>query len=454
MNKQTGETTKYHSWQSAFKGYLKPRIAIFSLLGFSCGLPFGLIGFALALWLTASNIEKAVIGFFALVLLPYNFKFLWAPLVDRVRLPFLANRFGAKKAWLMCFQVGLIFSVWGLASHAPDTNSWFLPWSFSGEGGKEVQTAIPMQTYLFAFLTAFFAASQDIVVDALRINTLAKEEYGEGTSMYQFGYRMGMLISSAGVVAMAGRISWSTAYFCVGCLIFVGLCATFFVRESVDAEIEKPRGRQFWHEMVIAPFQSFMTHAHWYLILVFIVLYKLCNAVLGRMALPFYKDMGFSDDEIALVSGTIGPWVTIGGVAVGGVLVMRYPILKLLFALGCVEILTSVVFGVFSLFPHSIPMFLVVILFDNIIGGMGGAVFAAYLSGLCIRKYAATQYALLSSLMMFSVSVISVYSGIWATQMGWMKFFFFTGILMLPALSLLFWLMRMDKIYLFKTEKK
>ena len=453
MKKQTDKTMNAHTWQSAFKGYLRPRIAIFSLLGFSCGLPFGLIGYALSLWLAASHVGLAAIGFFALVLLPYNFKFLWAPLVDRVQLPFLAKRFGAKKAWLMCFQIGLILSVWGLAAQTPNTNTWFLPWTVSNEDGETVQAFIPMQTYLFALLTAFFAASQDIVVDALRINTLAKEEYGEGTSMYQFGYRMGMLISSAGVVALASRISWEVAYMGVGCLIFVGLCATFCVREAKIIETKTPMGRQFWYEMIVAPFQNFMTHAHWYLILVFIILYKLCNAVLGRMALPFYKEMGFSDDEIALVSGTIGPWITMSGVAVGGVLAMKYPILKLLFALGCVEILTSVVFGVFSLFPHSIPVFLVVILFDNIVGGMGGAVFAAYLSGLCARKYAATQYALLSSLMMFSVSVISVYSGVWATQMGWMRFFFFTGVLMIPALCLLLWLIQLDKTHL-STKRK
>lgn len=446
MKQKQNRQPKRHSWLSALKGYTNPRIAVFALLGFSCGLPFGLIGYALALWLSASHISLAAIGFFALVLLPYNFKFLWAPLVDRVQLPILARRFGSKKAWLLCFQIGLILSVWGLASQAPNANSWFLPWTVSNGDNEPIQALIPMQTYLFALLTAFFAASQDIVVDALRINTLSKEEYGEGTSMYQFGYRMGMLISSAGVVALASRISWQSAYFGVGCLILVGLFATLCVKEAQSKESKTQSSRQFWYEMVVAPFRDFTTHAHWYLILLFIILYKLCNAVLGRMALPFYREMGFSNDQIALVSGTIGPWITIGGVAVGGILVMRYPILKLLFALGCVEILTSVVFGIFSLFPHSITLFLIVILFDNIVGGMGGAVFVAFLSGLCAKKYAATQYALLSSLMMFSVSVISVYSGVWAMQMGWMLFFMFTGILMLPALCLLGWLIKKEKI--------
>ena len=191
--------------------------------------------------------------------------------------------------------------------------------------------------------------------------------------------------------------------------------------------------------------KDFMTRNYWALLLVFIVLYKLCNAVLGRMALPFYKDLGFSKAEIALISGTIGPWITLIGVALGGVFVMRYRILKLLMALGVVEILTSVVFALFSFFPHSSVMFLIVILFDNIVGGMGGAVFVAFLSGLCSKKYSATQYALLTSLMMLAVSVISVYSGIWAEKMGWFGFFLFTGFLMLPALMLLSYLIRCEK---------
>ena len=197
--------------------------------------------------------------------------------------------------------------------------------------------------------------------------------------------------------------------------------------------------------MVIAPFKDFMKHNKWALLLVFIILYKLCNAVLGRMALPFYKDLGFSKGEIALISGTIGPWITLTGVAIGGVLVMRYKILKLLMALGFVEILTSVVFALFSYFEHSTIMFLIVILFDNIVGGMGGAVFIAFLSGLCSKKYSATQYALLTSLMMLAISVISVYSGIWAEEMGWFFFFLFTGVLMMPALVLLSYLIVKEK---------
>ncbi len=428
-----------HTWGQALKGYLKPAVFIFFFLGLSCGLPYSLIGYSLSLWLADSGISLSVIGFFALVLLPYNFKFLWAPFIDKIKIPFISEKVGAKKAWLILFQIGLILSVLALSYYAPDKNNWM----------HEMKTnkgivIIPLQTYLFSFLVGFFAASQDIVVDSLRIDTLEKEEMGEGAGMYQLGYRMGMLTAGAGVVALSALIGWQMAYAGIGFILTGSVFASLFVKEAKN-EVQKGENNHLFYDMVIAPFKDFMKHHQWALLLVFIILYKLCNAVLGRMALPFYKDLGFSKGEIALISGTIGPWITLMGVAIGGVFVMRYKILKLLMALGIVEILTSVVFALFSYFTHSTIMFLIVILFDNIVGGMGGAVFIAFLSGLCSKKYSATQYALLTSLMMLAVSVISVYSGVWAEEMGWFFFFLFTGVLMLPALCLLFYLIIHEK---------
>ncbi len=425
-------------WSTAFKGYLNPAVAVFLFLGFSCGLPHSLIGYSLSLWLKDAGLSLAVIGFFALVMLPYNFKFLWAPFLDRFSAPFLPHAFGHRKGWLLLFQLGLIACTAGLAFSSPDSNG---PTFSLIQDGQKV--FIPLLTYLFAFGVAFFAASQDIMVDALRIGTLQKEELGEGAGAYQFGYRMGMLLSGAGVVAASAFVSWQVAYACVAVLLLVGVISVFFVKEPAEKKVSQ---KGFLKSTVIAPFVDFMKQNQWALILIFIVLYKLCNAVLGRMALPFYSEMGFSKAEIALVSGTIGPWITILGVAIGGALVMKYAILKLLLIFGCIEILTSVVFGLFTFFEHSMLFFLLVILFDNIVGGMGGAVFVAFLSGLCSKRYAATQYALLTSLMMLSVSVISVYSGVWAEQMGWFRFFLFTGTLMVPALVLLGWLIRKNAI--------
>ncbi len=425
------------SWRHAFENYFKKRIFLFFFLGFSCGLPYNLLGYSLSLWMTDVGTALSVIGFFSLVFVPYSLKFLWAPFVDRFDVPFLSDKLGRKKSWALVFQTGLILGIFLLAFYGPDQNTWILAHHFSQD---HLSAGIPMQTFLLALAVAFFASSQDIVVDALRIDTLKKEEMGEGAGMYQFGYRMGMLLSGAGVVAAASFLSWRWSYFLVGCFVLSGLVSVFFIQEEKKVSLE-PR-HHLLKALVWDPLFDFMRKKAWGLILVFIVLYKICNAVLGRMALPFYRDIGFSNEQIALVSGAFGPWITILGIALGGMCVMRFPLLKCLLYLGGVEIATSVAFAVFASVGASLPFFFAVIVFDNIIGGMGGAVFVAFLSLLCSKKYAATQYALLSSLMAVAAAVIATMSGVWAQQMGWIVFFLFTGVLMLPALFLLSYLSR------------
>lgn len=433
-----------HSWSKALQGYTRPQIFIFLFLGFSCGLPYNLLGYSLSLWLKDAGFALSVVGLFSLVFIPYSLKFLWAPFVDRIRLPYLSEKYGQKKAWALVFQICLVLSIFALAYFAPDKNTWTVSWEFQDAKTGITQTAfIPLQTYLFALLTAFFACSQDIVVDALRIDTLTKEELGEGAGTYQFGYRMGLLLSGAGVVALSSFISWQSAYFLIGCFVITGFVSIFFVRES--EQLPPQKSAHLLHDMVITPFADFMKKNVWFLVLVFIVLYKLCNAVLGRMALPFYDDIGFSKEQIALVSGAFGPWITMAGIPIGGLLVMRYGILKSLFGLGFVEILTSLAFAGLALLGANMPAFFGVIIFDNIVGGMGGAVFVAYLSSLCSRAYSATQYALLTSLMAVAGSLVASYSGFWAQDLGWPVFFVFTGVLMVPALCLLVYLMTIEK---------
>ena len=296
-----------------------------------------------------------------------------------------------------------------------------------------------MQTILFAIGTAFFAASQDIVVDSLRIDTLSKEELGEAAGTYQLGYRLAMFVSGAGVVMTSARISWTFAYWFVGFCCFMGMVSVLFVKEPERPVVQT---ENIFKQMVIEPFKDFMQKNDWLMILVFIVLYKICNAVLGRMALPFYNDTGFTKDQIALISGTFGPWVTIFGVFIGGVLVARFNVLKCLLCLGFVEILTSFAFAFLAYLGNNQTAFIATIIFDNIVGGMGGSVFVAFLSGLCSKKYSATQYALLTSLMAVSTSLIAANSGRLADQMGYFDFFVFTGVLMVPALVLLTFIIR------------
>ena len=420
-----------NSWAKASLGYLKPAVAVFFFLGFSCGIPYNLVNYSLNLWLKNDATSNEVIGLFSLVALPYSLKFLWAPMVDYVRLPFLSKKLGVKRAWGLIFQIGLLLSVLGLACSDPANDTW--RFSFIKDGATY---AIPLWIYVFALLSSFCAASQDIVVDALRIDTLKQEELGEGSSMYQYGYRLGMLLSGAGVVALAGVWSWQGAYMLAGLFVIVGMVALCCVKVKEMPPTQKAGWKTLWK-----PFSQFIqAHKMWLAILLFVVLYKVCNAVLGRMVLPFYKEVGFSNNEISFWSGLIGPWITMLGAGIGGVLVMKYAMLKLLWWLGCIEILTSMAFAGLAMVGYSVPLLCLVICFDNIVGGMGGAVFVAYLSSLCDKRYSATQYAILSSVMAVATSTISAYSGFWEKAMGWPMFFMFTGALMIPALCLLSYL--------------
>ncbi len=426
------------NWKSAFLNYLNPKVFIFLFLGFSCGLPFNLLGYSLSLWMRQTGVSLSVIGFFSLIFLPFAFKFLWAPFVDKIHLPF-SKKIGQKKTWALFFQAGLIFSIWGLSSFPPNINSWI--WAYGTANGETL--IIPLQTFLFAFMTAFFAASQDVVVDALRIDTLNKNELGQGAGTYQLGYRLASFVSGAGVVMASAYVSWSMAYLVVGIACFFSMLAIFFVKEPPHRKLKK---HHIFRQMVIEPFTDFMKKNDWALILIFIMLYKLCNTVLGRMAMPFYSDVGFSKNQIALISGTFGPWVTIVGVFIGGTLVLRYNIFKCLIGLGFVEILTSIAFAMLAFIGDNQTAFIATIIFDNVVGGMGGTVFIAFLSGLCSKNYSATQYALLTSLMSVCGYLMASYSGVLADKMGWVGFFLFTGVLMLPALTLLTFIIHRQKI--------
>lgn len=406
----------------AFKGYLQPKIFLFFFLGLSCGIPYALIGGTLSLWLTRKNFGLEEIGVLSFMLIPYSIKFIWAPFIDRFRLPIFSRSLGQKKAWGFFFQIGLLLSL--------------ICFTFVVHRSAYVTPVF----YVLGLLTSFFASGQDIVVDALRIDTLDKEELGEGAGTYQFGYRIGMLCAGAGVTAIAPIISWENGYLILTCFIILGMISLFFIRETQDKN-----EHQSYNEVVTKAIYSFVKMKHWIPVFLFIILYKMCNAVLGKMAGPFYLLNGFSEGQIALVSGIFGSWVTMVGIPLGGVLVMRFGLLKSLFGLGLIEVMTSIAFAVLAYLGNNLTAFFVVIAFDNIVGGMGTAVFVAYLSSLCIKEYSASQYALLSALMMISSSVFSAFSGYLAHHLGWVNFFLMTGILMMPSLFILKNLIRYEK---------
>jgi len=406
--------------KKVFKLFFKRDILAFFFLGLSCGIPLNLIGNTLAVRATQSGLDLKTIGLFALVMTPYSLKFLWSPVIDTFSLPF-ANRFGKKKTWAVLFQICLgacLLSI-SLVDVAMQTNLLFA----------------------LCFLCAFCSASQDIVVDALRIDVLDEDSLKEASSTYQLGYRIAMLITGAGVIALSSRVSWATCYQLSVVLFILGICGLFLIKEPVLKQ--KTSSALPLKQMLIEPFSNFISrHKNWFILLCFILLYKMCNAFLGKMAYPFYLKTGFSPDEIALVSGTIGTFITMFGVFCGGALMLKFGYLKSLMYLGFVEILTSVAFALLAVIGPKVYAFMGVIIFDNIVGGMGGAVWVGFLSSLCVPAYSATQYALLTSFTMFSTSVLAAYSGHLAEYMGWEKFFLSTGFMMIPALILLGWMLK------------
>ena len=407
--------------KTAFKGYLKKDVLLFLLLGLSCGVPFNLIGSTLSLRAKEAGLDLRTIGLFALIFLPYSFKFLWAPIIDCIRLPFLSKT-SPKKAWAIVFQMMLFLSVCGLSFFSPTQNTLAVFW--------------------FSFAAAFFSASQDIVIDSLRIDTLKGDDLKEGSSLYQLGYRIGMLISGAGIIALSQYLSWAVCYQISISLVLLGMIAVLHLQDSSNKQIRKVNFKQ----LIFAPFSDFIhRHQNWLFLLTFIVLYKMCNAVLGRMAYQFYADIGFTKTQIALISSSLGTFITIGGVFLGGLLMVKMGYFKSLMYLGIVEILTSFAYALLALVGPNVYAFATVIVFDNTVGGMGGAVFVAFLSSLCSRTYSATQYALLASLTMFASSSLAATSGWIAEKTGWILFFMLTGIVMIPSLILLKKIMKGQK---------
>ena len=420
------------AWGEAARVYLDRRLIAVLFLGFSSGLPLLLVFSTLSLWLKDEGISKTMIGLFALVRTPYTFKFLWAPLIDRVPVPVLTALLGRRRAWAVATQVALMAAILGLASTSPALD--------------------PGMTAVLALFVAFASASQDIVIDAYRIEILEERQQGAGAAMIVNGYRFGMLAAGAGAISLADILSWPQAYAAMAGLVVVGLATVLLSPEprepaggGVGADAAGVAGRLaagWLYGAVVAPFADFMRRDGWVFILLFIMLYKLGDAYLGVMANPFYVEMGFTKQEIAAVSKVFGLGATMAGGLIGGAVVYRHGIRQALLVCGVLMAASNLVFAAQAAVGHSVPMLMVTIAVENLTGGMGTAAFVAYLSSLCDVAYTATQYALLSSFMAFARDVLSASSGWLADQVDWVTFFLISTALAVPGLVLLVWMTR------------
>lgn len=431
-------------WRDSLKVYLKPQVPPLLFLGFAAGLPFLLVFSTLSAWLRDVGVERATIGFFGWIGLTYSIKVFWAPVVDRVPLPLLTRLLGRRRSWMLLAQLGIAGGLIGMALIDP----------------TERITAFA----LFALLIAFASATQDIALDAYRIEIAPVDLQGALAAAYQLGYRIALLAAGAGALLLAEYHSWTVAYLVMAALMGIGLATVLLVREpAVDPAGATAREREYLRLMgplaenagplaragrwfygaVACPFIDFFRRNGWYalLILAFIGLFRVSDIAMGIMANPFYIDLGFTKAEIAEVAKLYGFFMTIAGALIGGFIVARYGALRPLLVAAILVAVTNVLFAMLANRGADIGWLIVTISADNLASGFAGSVFIAYLSGLTSTAYTATQYALFSSLMTLPGKFISGYSGVLVDAWGYHDFFLYTAALGIPSVSLVLLLM-------------
>ncbi len=413
----------------AFMVYMERRLLFVFVMGFASGLPLLLTISTLQIWMTEVGVSLTAIGIFALVGTPYTLKFLWAPFIDRVPVPLLSRRFGRRRAWMMVIQVGLMLAIFGLGLSDPVLR--------------------PVYTAAFAIAVAFFSASQDIVIDAYRIEILDEDQQGAGAAMTQAGYRFGLIAAGAGALYLADAVNdWSIVYAAMAVLVLVGFTAALLAPlPPGDAPRAEAGGADvsIFQSMVIEPFTEFFTRNQLWValtILAFVLLYKFGDAFAGVMANPFYIKIGFTKTEIANVSKIFGVFATLTGVFLGGVVVKRYGILPSLLGCGVLQMLSNLMFAAQASIGADVGFLYLTIGLENLSGGMGSSAFVAYLSVLCHTQYTGTQFALLTSFMAFGRTWLSTTSGWLADSTDWVTFFIISTFVALPGLLLLIWMMK------------
>jgi PAT family beta-lactamase induction signal transducer AmpG len=443
---------------------IKSRFLLMAALGFYSGLPLALTASTLTAWLADAKIDRAAIGLFAAVGTPYALKFLWAPLVDGVR---LLPRFGRRRGWLLLVQA-------------------LLAAAMAGMGLFEPATAVGI-TALMAVTVATLSATQDIVIDAYRVERMGELEQGSGAAYATFGYRIGMLVSGAGALALADAVGWRETYFIMAGLMGSAVLVTLAMKEAVVSNEWRVVGADgatseasplagevgggasnldsalsnapppslprkgggttecvatFIRTSVIAPFADFMTRKNWLAVLGFVVLYKLGDAFMGAMFNPFLIDIGFTKTDIAKVVKFYGLIATLLGVFVGGSLVAKVGMFRALMLSGIMHMLTNLLLVEQAYRGADIHFLTLSISLENFTGGMSTAAFIAYISNLCRVHYTATQYALLSSFAAFGRTWLSTPSGALAQAVGWPMFFAIASLMAVPGMVLLWWLQR------------
>lgn len=410
--------------------YFKPRPLAALLLGISSGFPLALLLGTMTFWLAKVGIDKKTIGFAIGLTTPYTLKFLWAPLVDRLKLPVLTGWFGQRRAWLFFVQALLFLSIWMLGASQPE-----------------------LQLGVFAFwaiATAFLGATQDIIIDAYRIEILPEDELAHGTANNQFGYRLGAFMAGVGTIAIASPeglgLGWGTAYGLTGLCVIPGIIAALWAGPGLHDRVLSAQPRQpageWLHTTLIGPFREFLRRRGAILILLFVLVYKLGDAMGQAMLNPMIVELGFTDTEFIAINKVVGFWGLIVGVALSAPLLAWLGMGRALFVSGVLMMISNLTFAILATQGHSNLWLTIAVATEQVTSGMGLSIFVTYLSGLSSLAYTATQFALLSSLAGVGRTWLSSPAGIFAERLGWPGFWVMTAVVALPGMVLLWILWR------------
>ncbi len=430
---RAGDNTKDagpKAWLVAFRVYLEPASLRMFSLGFSAGLPLALVFGTFFFWLREAGIERTTIGYLSWVGLAYSFKWAWSPLVDRMPLPLLTRAMGRRRSWLIAAQVVIVAGLLGMALNDPQ------------------QALLP--AVWCAVLVAFGSATQDIALDAFRIESGDSDHQAALSATYQGGYRLAMIWSGAGALVLAARAqvqdgapyqhgAWQVAYIVMAASMLPGMLTVLLSQEPARLPLAPSRSAAEWlRSALVEPFTDFLTRygRQALLILALIAVYRISDVVLGIMAYPFFVDMGFSKEEVATVSKVYGVIMTLVGAFAGGVLALRMGVMRVLMLGAALSAATNLLYAWLSGRGHDLGALVLVISADNLAGGIATSAFIAYMSSLTNLKYSATQYALFSSMMLLLPKFLAGFSGQYVDQFGYSSFFVATACMGLPVLVL------------------
>ncbi len=418
-------------WIAALKVYLEAPSLRMLALGFSAGLPLLLVLGTLSFWLREAGINRSTIGYLSWVGLAYGFKWCWAPLVDRLPIPLLTRALGRRRSWLLLAQLMVVCGLVGMAFSDPKISLMPMVW--------------------FALLTAFGSATQDIALDAFRIESADVDRQAALSAAYLSGYRIAMIWAGAGVLWIAARAEvaspanydpngWKIAYLMMAASMVVGFATVMFSKEPISKPIVRAKNIGEWLQIaLIEPFADFFRRYGWnaLLLLSLIATYRISDIVMGIMANPFYVDMGYTKDEVAAISKVYGLIMTLVGAALGGVLSVKFGMMRTLMLGAILSAASNLLFSWLSMRGHDVTALTLVISADNLASGIAASAFIAYMSSLTNISYSATQYALLSSMMLLLPKWLAGFSGVAVDAVGYNTFFVGTALIGVPVLVLI-----------------